>query len=69
MSTIARHIRLPGRTRSLLARLLAADQMHRSRMHLNDLPQHILDDIGLTHDDLRREKKQSPWNPPPWWNA
>lgn len=44
--------------RSLLARLRAADALHRQRVHLSEMDDHMLRDIGLTRADVAAELRR-----------
>lgn len=62
----ARLARLPGR---LLARLLAAEAVARSRRRLALLDDHILRDIGLTRAEAEAEAERPAWDSPLHWKG
>jgi uncharacterized protein YjiS (DUF1127 family) len=59
----------------LLARLVAAVALRRSRRSLADLDDHLLRDVGLSRAEARREAarpawdalNESPWDAPAHW--
>ena len=62
----ARLARLPGR---LLARLLAAEALARSRRRLALLDDHILRDIELTRAEAEAEAERPAWDSPLHWKG
>lgn len=53
--------------RSLLARALGAFTLRQSRRRLAELDLHMLQDIGLTADEARREAELPFWDAPAHW--
>jgi uncharacterized protein YjiS (DUF1127 family) len=53
--------RLSARMARLWTRFLAAREIRRQRRALAQLENHLLDDIGLTRDDVERELSRSIW--------
>ena len=53
----------------LLARILAAEALARSRRRLGRLDDHILRDIGLTRDQAESEAQRSIWDAPLHWKG
>lgn len=59
----------------ILARLVAAVALRRSRRSLGDLDDHLLRDVGLSREDARREAArpawdaldEAPWDAPAHW--
>jgi len=51
----------------LLGRLVASTAFGRSRRRLGELDDHMLNDIGLTRSQARREAERSAWNAPAHW--
>jgi uncharacterized protein YjiS (DUF1127 family) len=47
-----------------VARLRTALALHRQRQHLAALDDALLNDIGLTREDARREASRSVWDAP-----
>jgi uncharacterized protein YjiS (DUF1127 family) len=72
MSTrqLARH-RAPalGFLRTLPARLVALAAVSRSRKGLMRLDDHLLRDIGLTHDAAKAEAQRPVWDAPSHWKG
>lgn len=58
------HTIRPRRT-GLFAQIIAK---MRQRQELARLDDHMLDDIGLTPDDVRRELARSTWHAPEHWS-
>ncbi len=54
---------IPG----LLTRLVGLDRIWRQRRHLGELPDSLLDDLGLTRGDVARETQRRIWDVPPTW--
>jgi uncharacterized protein YjiS (DUF1127 family) len=53
--------RLSARIARLWTRFLGAWEIRRQRRALAQLENHLLDDIGLTRDDVERELSRSIW--------
>jgi uncharacterized protein YjiS (DUF1127 family) len=53
--------RISARIARHWARFLAAQEIRRQRRALAQLENHLLDDIGLTRDDVERELSRSMW--------
>ena len=53
--------RSSARIARLWTRFLAAREIRRQRRALAQLENHLLDDIGLTRDDVERELSRSIW--------
>jgi uncharacterized protein YjiS (DUF1127 family) len=57
------------RGRSPIARLFAALQVRRERLHLAALDEHMLTDIGLTRDEAEAEARLPLWDAPAHWKC
>ncbi|WP_163272256.1 DUF1127 domain-containing protein [Chelativorans alearense] len=44
-----------------LAMVLRLEERRRQRLHLSELDDHLLADIGLTREDVRHECANPPW--------
>jgi uncharacterized protein YjiS (DUF1127 family) len=47
--------------------LLATAAALRNRRRLGELPDHLLKDLGLTHEEAVGEASRPIWNAPPQW--
>lgn len=56
-----------ARRRSPLAPLLDRMALHRQRRRLAELPDHLLDDLGLTRESAREEATRPLWDAPDHW--
>jgi uncharacterized protein YjiS (DUF1127 family) len=56
------------RRRSFLALLLDWMAVQRQRHRLAELPDHLLDDLGLTRDEARNEAAKPVWEAPDHWH-
>lgn len=65
--TAAHYRPRPSSASGLLTRLAHAHDTWRQRRALERLDARALDDIGLTHDDVRRESRRSLWDAPQGW--
>ena len=61
---VGRAARRPG---GFVARLWAALALRRQRAHLAELPDDLLDDIGLTREQARHEAARPLWDAPGHW--
>jgi len=52
---------------SLLARLTEWAALRRQRARLADLPDHLLDDIGVSREEALREASGRAWSAPTHW--
>ena len=59
----------PSALARLLARILAAEALARSRRRLGRLDDHILRDIGLTRDQAESEAQRPIWDAPLHWKG
>ena len=57
----------PSSKGGLLHRLNMAMALHRSRVRLQELEPHMLDDIGLTANDVETEAHRPVWDAPSTW--
>ncbi|MEM9709641.1 MAG: hypothetical protein AAF871_12725 [Pseudomonadota bacterium] len=69
---LARRIALPRPTlerqpRSLFQRLQAFMALYRDAHKLENMPDHLLSDIGKTPEEVRREAKRLIWDSPAHW--
>ena len=67
MATLARSASAGFRGRSLSSRFWSALRLQRTRARLGQLPAHLLDDIGVTRGQARREASTRAWDVPGWW--
>jgi uncharacterized protein YjiS (DUF1127 family) len=56
-----------GSRPGLVRRLVTAFELRRQREALAGLDSHLLEDLGLTPDDVRREVASSDWDAPRSW--
>ena len=59
--------RTKGRTRGPVGRLLAWMSLYSERQALSRLDQHLLDDIGITREQARKEARRPVWDAPDQW--
>jgi uncharacterized protein YjiS (DUF1127 family) len=52
-----------------LHRLLALAAARRERRRLEELPDHLLKDVGLTREEAITEARRKPWDVPPGWRT
>lgn len=70
MSTLLRslpRVRPVGFGTGLLSRIDAAFRLWGEREQLDRLEPHMLRDLGVTKDDVRRERARPVWDAPGWW--
>lgn len=58
---------LPRPRLGLSARLRLWQSLHRQRIALSQLDPHMLEDIGVTEAQARREAARRPWDAPDHW--
>lgn len=61
--------RMSRTTRSPFSRLLTMLSIQRERQSLDQLDQAMLDDIGITRDQARREAVRPAWDAPERWRG
>lgn len=66
-STALNRPHLPARRQTLVARLAVLMSTYRQRQHLETLPDHLLNDIGLTREQAHQEASRSVWDAPKDW--
>ena len=59
----------PRRPRGLLQKIRQMLAIARQREDLSRLPDHILDDIGITAAQARAEAARAPWDVPSHWRS
>jgi uncharacterized protein YjiS (DUF1127 family) len=69
MATLVGPALAPHRNRSLGARLWAAYDLGRTRARLRELPDHMLEDIGVTRSEAEKESHGRSWDVPAWWRG
>lgn len=69
MTTLVRSASAGLRGRSVPSRLRAALTMQRTRTHLAELPDYLLEDIGITRDEAHDEASRHAWDVPNWWRG
>lgn len=67
-TTALLHPSLPAlRRRSFFAPVLDLMALYRQRQRLAELPDHLLDDLGLTRESAREEATRPLWDAPGHW--
>lgn len=69
MATLVRSASAGIRGRSLGSRILGALALRRSRAKLGGLPDHLLDDMGISREEALREASRRVWDVPTWWRG
>ena len=69
IETLFGTVQSPTSRGGILHRLNMAMALRRSRIRLQQLDAHMLDDIGLSRDDVESEAYRSVWDAPSTWKG
>ncbi|MEL7026402.1 MAG: DUF1127 domain-containing protein [Pseudomonadota bacterium] len=66
-SALFRPFRPTRRPNGIVATVFCYLSLYRQRRELLDMPQHLLDDIGITRREAEEEARRSIWDAPSHW--